>query len=30
MEQIKTNWNREEFKAYLLIYCANADFVESE
>ncbi len=26
----KLNWNRKELETYLLIYCANADFVESE
>lgn len=26
----KTNWNREEFEAYLLFYAANADFIETE
>jgi uncharacterized protein YihD (DUF1040 family) len=30
MEKNKTNWTKEEFRAYILIYCANADFVESE
>jgi len=25
-----TDWTREEFEAYLLFYCANADFVETE
>jgi len=24
------NWTRKELEAYLLIYCANADFVEHE
>ncbi len=30
MKDYKTNWTKEEFKAYLLIYCANADFDESK
>ena len=25
-----TNWTEDELKAYLLIYCANADFTESK
>lgn len=25
-----TNWTRQEFKTYLLLYCAQADFEESE
>lgn len=24
------NWNHQEFQAYLLLYCAHADFIESE
>jgi hypothetical protein len=27
---MKTNWTEDELKAYLLIYCANADFTESK
>ncbi|MFY7670243.1 hypothetical protein ACOSP6_04080 [Tenacibaculum sp. MEBiC06402] len=27
---IKTNWNGQEFKAYLLIYAMNADLKEAE
>lgn len=30
MSTIKTDWTRPEFKAYLLLYAANADFFESE
>lgn len=30
MSQEQTNWSREEFEAYLLFYCANADFVITE
>ncbi len=30
MENIKTNWTKEELKIYVLIYCANADFLESK
>ncbi len=30
MSEINTNWNRLEFKAYLMLYAANADFFESE
>lgn len=26
---METNWTKEEFEAYLLCYCANADCVES-
>jgi len=29
MKNIQTNWSKEELKIYLLIYCANADFIES-
>ena len=25
-----TNWDQKELEAYILIFCANADFVESE
>ena len=25
-----TNWTKTEFKAYLLLHCANADFIESK
>jgi len=27
---METNWTKDEFHMYLLIYCANADFVESK
>ncbi|PKP28524.1 MAG: hypothetical protein CVU02_00660 [Bacteroidetes bacterium HGW-Bacteroidetes-19] len=30
MENYKTTWSREEFQAYLLLYCASADFVITE
>lgn len=30
MEEFKTNWTREELKAYILLYCAYANFVETE
>lgn len=30
MEAINTDWTREEFKAYLLSYAANANYFESE
>jgi len=30
MEKFKTEWTRVEFKTYLMLYCANADFIESE
>lgn len=30
MEEFKTNWSREELKAYILLYCANANFVETQ
>lgn len=29
-QSITTDWTREEFKAYLLLYAANANFFESE
>ncbi len=29
MTSYTTTWNKEELTAYLLIYCANADFIES-
>ena len=29
LEFIK-NWTKEEYKAYILIYCAHADFVETK
>lgn len=27
MEEFTTNWNREELHAYIMLYCAHADFV---
>ena len=27
---MNTNWTKEELNAYILIYCANADFTESK
>lgn len=30
MSEHQTNWSREELEAYLLFYCANADFVETD
>ena len=30
MNEIKTNWTRPEFKAYLMFYAANANYSESE
>jgi hypothetical protein len=30
MQEFETNWTRQELKAYILIYCANADFNESK
>ncbi len=30
MEEFKTNWTREELKAYILLYCANANFIETK
>ncbi len=30
MGEKDTNWTYDELKAYLLIYCANADFTESK
>ncbi|MBL4668469.1 MAG: hypothetical protein HRT73_16555 [Flavobacteriales bacterium] len=29
MKDFNTNWTRNEFKAYILLYCANADFIET-
>ena len=29
MTKVKTNWSKEELKAYLLLYCANANQVIS-
>lgn len=30
MKEKSNEWSRAEFEAYLLIYCAHADFVKSE
>jgi hypothetical protein len=30
MSEVNVNWNKEEFKAYLLIYAANSNFLETE
>jgi hypothetical protein len=30
MQDFSTNWTKKELSAYLLLYCANADYVESE
>ena len=30
MEEFKTDWTREELKAYILLYCANANFIETQ
>jgi hypothetical protein len=30
MKNFETNWTKVEFKTYLLLYCANADYVETE
>lgn len=30
MEEFNTNWSQEELKAYILLYCSNADFEESK
>ncbi len=30
MSTMNTNWSREELRAYLLLYCANANFVETK
>lgn len=30
MEEFETQWTREELKAYILLYCAYANFVETE
>ncbi len=27
MEEFKTDWTHRELKAYMLLYCANADFI---
>jgi len=30
MENHNTTWSKKEFKTYLMLLCANADFIESE
>ena len=30
MKDFETKWTKVEFKAYLLLYCAHADYVETE
>ena len=30
MNEVNVNWDKEQFKAYLLIYAANSNFSESE
>ena len=30
MSDISTNWSKEELSAYILLYCANANFTETE
>jgi len=30
MKDITTNWTKKELKAYILLYCAFADFVEND
>ena len=30
MEEFITNWTKEELNLYILIFCANADFIESK
>ncbi len=30
MVSYETDWTRNEFKAYLMLNCANADYIESE
>ncbi|MRT17260.1 hypothetical protein F3C99_09845 [Vitellibacter sp. q18] len=30
MEEFTTDWSREELKAYILLYCANANFIETK
>lgn len=29
MNTVNTNWTKKELKAYILLYCAHADFVDS-
>jgi len=30
MKNFETKWSKVEFKAYLLLYCAHADYIETE
>lgn len=30
MDEIETNWTKEELKAYILMYCAQANFIETK
>lgn len=30
MANFETNWTKVEFKTYLLLYCAHADYIETE
>jgi len=30
MSTIMTNWDKQELEAYMLLFCANADFVEKK
>ncbi len=30
MKTYTTNWNKKEFKAYVLLYCSQADFKETD
>lgn len=30
MKEHNTQWTKEELSAYLLLYCANADYIETE
>ncbi len=30
MDEFKTNWTSEELRAYILLYCAHANFVETQ
>ena len=30
MKDYSTDWSKAEFKAYLLLFCANADFIETK
>jgi hypothetical protein len=30
MDEFKTNWSRQELTAYILMYCAQANFIETK